>query len=399
MSDSPQPMNSLDCWDYTIELECLQGSQDLQLAAELGKTLLERNKELEGQVKAHQTACDEQAQEIEYLTKQVVALREVNDSRLKIYEQLEVSIHDLERANHRLAVENGTNKKQLKSYTATIESLEAKLEEHNGVIEGLRKELDCCKKAAEARLTEKCLKPNNLWGAAPDVTSTPIKPKDEVDCAVNVFYDKSQTTQTTPNRKDDESVAKSDEMAEQIKHLMAELNARSVQNERDQSKIEELEEQIASLVHQNQKYESQLREIQPQEDNMKSMHEELSTLEEVRQGQLCRKCFRNIDDASMSLCDEMEDDDSSMFELNNAASQYRNSFQMEVPEKSSSCRARQDKYRREISVFWMMPAASTSVVTLMIDLAIYFKDQCLVPFLLKSLHSSHKSYKRKSLHH
>lgn len=27
MSDAPQTMNSLDCWDYTIELECLQGNQ------------------------------------------------------------------------------------------------------------------------------------------------------------------------------------------------------------------------------------------------------------------------------------------------------------------------------------------------------------------------------------
>merc|ERR1711860_26848 len=41
-------LNSLECWDYSVELECLRGPDDLQLAAELGKTLLERNKELEG---------------------------------------------------------------------------------------------------------------------------------------------------------------------------------------------------------------------------------------------------------------------------------------------------------------------------------------------------------------
>ena len=38
---------------------------DLQLAAELGKTLLERNKELENNLKVHQTTIEEQAQEIE----------------------------------------------------------------------------------------------------------------------------------------------------------------------------------------------------------------------------------------------------------------------------------------------------------------------------------------------
>jgi hypothetical protein len=38
---------------------------DLQLAAELGKTLLERNKELENCIKLHQCTIDDQRQEIE----------------------------------------------------------------------------------------------------------------------------------------------------------------------------------------------------------------------------------------------------------------------------------------------------------------------------------------------
>lgn len=38
---------------------------DLQLAAELGKTLLERNKELEAQLKHQQTIIEDREQEIE----------------------------------------------------------------------------------------------------------------------------------------------------------------------------------------------------------------------------------------------------------------------------------------------------------------------------------------------
>lgn len=38
---------------------------DLQLAAELGKTLLERNKELETSLKNHQNVIEDQSQEIE----------------------------------------------------------------------------------------------------------------------------------------------------------------------------------------------------------------------------------------------------------------------------------------------------------------------------------------------
>ena len=53
---------------------------------------------------------------LQYMKKQTAALREVNDSRLKIYEQLEVSIQDLERANHRLVIENTSDKKLIKRY-------------------------------------------------------------------------------------------------------------------------------------------------------------------------------------------------------------------------------------------------------------------------------------------
>ena len=41
---------------------------DLQLAAELGKTLLERNKELESSLKHQQAIIEDQAQEIEVRT-------------------------------------------------------------------------------------------------------------------------------------------------------------------------------------------------------------------------------------------------------------------------------------------------------------------------------------------
>lgn len=48
---------------------------------------------------------------LQYLTKQNNALREVNDTRLKIYENIEISIQDLEKQNHRLNVDNSNVKK------------------------------------------------------------------------------------------------------------------------------------------------------------------------------------------------------------------------------------------------------------------------------------------------
>lgn len=52
---------------------------DLQLAAELGKTLLERNKELETTLKQHQNVIDDQAQEIEVSVQNVYLKRKVSD--------------------------------------------------------------------------------------------------------------------------------------------------------------------------------------------------------------------------------------------------------------------------------------------------------------------------------
>lgn len=165
---------------------------DLQLAAELGKTLLERNKELEITVKHHMNIIDDQTQEIEYLTKQTVALREVNDSRLRIYEQLEVSIQDLERANHRLLIDCGNEKKNSKSVTASLEASEQKCEELQATVDRLRKELDATNRELQAQ------KESN--GTAEQVVAkyTRLNNDDDVD---EVDRPESPLQTPTPHRK------------------------------------------------------------------------------------------------------------------------------------------------------------------------------------------------------
>lgn len=50
------------------------------------------------------------------MTKQTAALKEVNTSRIKIYEQLEISIQDLEHSKDVLSRQNAADKKQIKRY-------------------------------------------------------------------------------------------------------------------------------------------------------------------------------------------------------------------------------------------------------------------------------------------
>ncbi|KAF5306129.1 hypothetical protein FQR65_LT07405 [Abscondita terminalis] len=339
-------------WDYSIELECLQGTQDLQLAAELGKTLLERNKELETSLKQHQNVIDDQSQEIEYLRKQTVALREVNDSRLRIYEQLEVSIQDLERANHRLVIESSSDKKHLKSLIANIESLELKCEELQGVIDDLNLQLESYKrrlsKTPEPVVVTKVVNLRriveydeiadspNLSHSPKKETEKPTKNLSQTPIDVSQKSAQSNTLATVENVIEE----KDDSEDKHVMHLMAQLRENQTLLLREQRRVTELEEHLATMVQQNQSLENQLLHIHLKDEESKSMHEELMTLEEVRQGQLCSRCLRTIDsprtgDNMSCLGDEPEDDDASMLEALMNNSTHRSSFSMDIQETKS----------------------------------------------------------------
>ncbi|KAM4525538.1 cerebellar degeneration-related protein 2-like isoform 2-T2 [Odontesthes bonariensis] len=111
---------------------------DLQLAAELGKTLLERNRELEQGLQQMYATNQEQLQEIEYLTKQVDLLRQVNDQHAKVYEQLDVSARELEQSNHKLVQDNRTGQQKIQGLTETVDHLQTQVEELQRQVEELK---------------------------------------------------------------------------------------------------------------------------------------------------------------------------------------------------------------------------------------------------------------------
>ncbi|KAM8837213.1 cerebellar degeneration-related protein 2-like [Spinachia spinachia] len=111
---------------------------DLQLAAELGKTLLERNRELEQGLQQMYSSNQEQLQEIEYLTKQVDLLRQVNDQHAKVYEQLDVSARELERSNVTLVADSRAAQQKIRGLTEMVEQLQTQVEEHQHQVEALK---------------------------------------------------------------------------------------------------------------------------------------------------------------------------------------------------------------------------------------------------------------------
>ncbi|XP_043274059.1 cerebellar degeneration-related protein 2 isoform X2 [Venturia canescens] len=288
--------------------ECWSRS-DLQLAAELGKTLLERNKELENSLKSHQSTIEEQAQEIEYMKKQTAALREVNNSRLKIYEQLEVSIQDLERANRRLVVENSSDKKLIKSQSLTIESLEAKSEE-------LLKKIDDLKSQCESLQRQQT---TNQQCEDESQSLTAWKASMTQDGSTKRIAAKTSPKPTQESQIDTCSrqlVNTHAEDEEEVTELLRQLHESRNQRARDQARITELTEQLAALVQENTSLEDQLNVWRNKAQDMKNLQDEINTLEEVRQGHLCGRCLRGVDlsthDELSVMLDQEEDDDISM---------------------------------------------------------------------------------------
>ncbi|XP_077481808.1 cerebellar degeneration-related protein 2-like [Stigmatopora argus] len=102
---------------------------DLQLAAELGKSLLERNHELEQGLQQMSSTNQEQVLEIEHLGKQVDLLRQVNEQHAKVYEQLDVASRELEQSNRGLTQENRAAQHKIHGLTETVELLQTRVDE------------------------------------------------------------------------------------------------------------------------------------------------------------------------------------------------------------------------------------------------------------------------------
>ncbi|CAN9505240.1 unnamed protein product [Ophioblennius macclurei] len=111
---------------------------DLHLAAELGKTLLSRNHDLEQALQQMYSTNQEQLQEIEYLTKQVELLRQMNDQHAKVYEQLDVAARDLEQGNQRLVQDNRVAQQKIHSLTEIIEGLQTYMDDLQSQVDELK---------------------------------------------------------------------------------------------------------------------------------------------------------------------------------------------------------------------------------------------------------------------
>lgn len=107
---------------------------------------------------------------------------------------------------------------------------------------------------------------------------------------------------------------------EELLKVLTELEETKQQNVSAQMTISELEQQISVLAQENNSLQTRLVQTNTL-DEMKSVHEELSFLEEVRQGQMCTRCLKSYDDRMTEntsyIGTECDEDDRSLMELLN----------------------------------------------------------------------------------
>ncbi|XP_071797029.1 cerebellar degeneration-related protein 2-like [Asterias amurensis] len=136
MADS----GSFDDEEFGNENDLTDGwyDNDLHLAAELGKTLLERNKELDDNLQAAQQEKEEQTMQIVYLEKQLQILRDVTESKANIYEQLDLNAQETDKVNQRLQHDLRTAQQKNIRLNETNELLETKIQEQQSQIQQLK---------------------------------------------------------------------------------------------------------------------------------------------------------------------------------------------------------------------------------------------------------------------
>lgn len=142
--------------------------------------------------------------------------------------------------------------------------MEGKCEELQKTVDELNAQLDIARRRAERK---------------PESNEKPKEKERKPQEPVTPNCKKLEVTSTPLKLAPLPELTKEDE---DLLRLSDELRESKVALSQEQRRVTELEEQLASMVQENNRVQDQLRNWHQTEDGPKSMHEEFSILEEVR---------------------------------------------------------------------------------------------------------------------
>uniref|UniRef100_A0A672Y448 Cerebellar degeneration-related protein 2-like n=1 Tax=Sphaeramia orbicularis TaxID=375764 RepID=A0A672Y448_9TELE len=222
---------------------------DLHLAAELGKTLLERNKELEDSLQQMYINNEEQ-----YLSKQLEMLREMNEQHAKVYEQLDVTARELEITNEKLVLESKASQQKIDRLTGTMETLQGQVDSLTTRVEELRtlEELRVHRERKERRKTVHSFPCLKELCTAPSVDLAEKRPLDE----------------------------ENDRLRDVVSSLRSAMTA-------ERSKREGAERECAAVLQEFERLEQRLLGAEGCQLRVQELEAELQEMQQLRKSRMC----------------------------------------------------------------------------------------------------------------
>lgn len=267
---------------------------DLQLAAELGKALLERNRDLEEKLFQAQQATEDQQLEIDYLSHQLDTVRESSETKNKIYEEIDKTIQDLECRNQKLIIDSKGDKQKIERLADTVRTLEEKNEELSKRVDDL--------KAAERERKKMQQQQNKDTRRARSLANLPDN-KENLDLCYerigNWTYNERFKSSNLPLNPFEIEIRNQQEI---IKRLKA-------QNMLDKRKREDFETEVALLWEENTSLEVKMKILEEDLFKYKKLQDDIQKIK-MESGKYCINCGKTLDLLKKpGLQSEVEDDE------------------------------------------------------------------------------------------
>jgi len=222
---------------------------DLELAAEIGKNLLERNKELEVMLKSSHQYLEEQTVKNEFLSKQLETLRELHDNQVRTCEQMESTTLDLQKNNKELQSETAVLRKRYQNLVQTVDCLESKCDEYKTQLEELQIERMRLQREMAGSLSLK------------------LTPKEN-------GYELGSDDESDDTEKDEKVLGFKKDIEILNERIMKLKRQHSVERQRR----EELEIELSDLIHENQQLDKELLHFTEQAKVWQELENEASLL-------------------------------------------------------------------------------------------------------------------------
>ncbi|XP_060071482.1 cerebellar degeneration-related protein 2-like [Ylistrum balloti] len=247
---------------------------DLQLAAELGKALLERNRELETHILQIQQTSQDQLLENEYLNKQLETLRENSDARMRVYEELDKNAQELEKQNQRLIIDSRADKQRIEKLMDTVETMENKCDELQKKIDDLKTE----RKREHKQQKQESRRAISLANL-----------RENTDYIKNLYNGEIHWTYTDQFKN-----LPLNPYEVEIKGLQETIKQLKAQQLIERRKREDLETEVKLLWEENESLENRVKDMDKKVKVSEGLEEELQKVK-LNAGKVCQLCGKSLE--------------------------------------------------------------------------------------------------------